>query len=586
LVSVLFSTLFKDELKALLLKEINKQLKTELVIKGDSEISLFKFFPNASFSFQEISIKDALRPGQNLVEAESLTFLFNIQDAFNSTYNFQELVVENGVIYIYTNKAGKNNYDIFKEEEVKTKKKKKEEKPTSIQLNKAEFKNVRLVYDDAQSNLKTAFQIESANLGSLDYVDTQVLLQIKGVGQLEDYQIEEVSYLSNQALKVDLELDTDYEKGTYGFKESEFSLGENDFSINGLVKTLKQGYDLNLDFKGLKLSLDEFLTLLPESASESVADWKIDGDFDFGAKMKGKYKENYYPNVKADFVFQDGTITPKSLGYPLKKFSCNANFTNGVLNHANTSLFTLQNIDFNLLGNPFHFDGEISNLKKPRIKGQASGRLDLYAFRDYLKKNFGISDLKGEIDFKDWSFNGNWADFKTTQKYPQSQGQVLLDNLAFKYEQGELKRLNGLITSNGKDWFCEGIECKFPNSEATLRGEILNFSPFLLQWSDSLVENPIVPKFGLNLSAKELELSDFQDFRPEQADSLVVAETEEEVDFPQIDGFLDLEIGVIKTDKTSVENVNGSLCISGSSYRIEDLAFDVFEGRGLISGII
>ena len=583
---------------------MNKQLKTELVLNGESRVSLFEYFPHASFSFSEIAIKDILNEEQNLLEAESLTFLFNIKQALRSQYSFDELLVKNGKVNIHINELGQSNYDILKdphldEQIIETHQEHAHEdeggddhghetttKPTSIQLDKAKFENIYFVYEDEQSNLRTALQIDKADLNGLDYVGTNYQMHIKGNGLLEEHRIEETTYFANQKLKADIELESDWKTGLYAFRESKINLGKNEFVINGTVQSLTEGYDLDLDCKGVKLTINDFLSLFSEESVKALADWKINGDFDFSAIMKGKYKNEYYPNIKADFTFAEGVITPKSLGYPLKNFSCTAEFTNGVLNHANTSLFTLKQIDFNLLGNLIHFDGSVSNLAEPRLKGNINGKLDLYLLKDFAKRNFGINELEGELDFQNWSFDGSLADFKTVSKYPQSEGTVVFDQVALKYNEGEFEKITGNITAKNTNWFCQELLFTMPNSSFVLDGVFKNLSPFLLQWNDSVKAEPVVPQFEFVLNSEKLKLSDFEDFRPVQEDSSVIIKKKPEPETPElppIEGSLDLNIVALEMEKTTIENITGSLCLNKEAYNIQDFAFEVFEGQGLFS---
>ena len=100
----------QDQLEQVVIKEINKRLKSPIKI-GDIEFSVIKNFPFASVELNNILAIDAFQE-DTLCEIELLQLKFNALDLYNNIYLIQELTLKNGFISIYY-KDSVPNYEIW-----------------------------------------------------------------------------------------------------------------------------------------------------------------------------------------------------------------------------------------------------------------------------------------------------------------------------------------------------------------------------------------------------------------------------------------------------------------------------------------
>ena len=84
----------QDELEQVVIKEINKRLKSPIKI-GDIEFSVIKNFPFASVELNNILAIDAFQK-DTLCEIELLELKFNVLDLYNNIFIIQELTLKNG----------------------------------------------------------------------------------------------------------------------------------------------------------------------------------------------------------------------------------------------------------------------------------------------------------------------------------------------------------------------------------------------------------------------------------------------------------------------------------------------------------
>jgi AsmA protein len=103
-----------DQLKTYAIKEVNLMLKAELKAEN-IDVTVMKTFPMLSLAFNNISIADPMRPNKFVLQAKSLYLGFDIYDVINERYKINLVDLDSGVIYLYTDKKGHNNFDLIKE---------------------------------------------------------------------------------------------------------------------------------------------------------------------------------------------------------------------------------------------------------------------------------------------------------------------------------------------------------------------------------------------------------------------------------------------------------------------------------------
>ncbi|MEL6277101.1 MAG: AsmA family protein, partial [Bacteroidota bacterium] len=109
--AVVIVSFFEEQVGKTLVKEINKQLTTELVVEK-FDLSVLPNFPNVAANLRNISLKD--NRSDTLLQAENLSFRFGLLSLLSRSIKVKKVVVNNGALNIYVDARGKNNYTIFK----------------------------------------------------------------------------------------------------------------------------------------------------------------------------------------------------------------------------------------------------------------------------------------------------------------------------------------------------------------------------------------------------------------------------------------------------------------------------------------
>jgi len=114
------SYIFKDNITALFLSELNKRLQTEIKVKK-VDFSVIRKFPYASIEFREIhslSSKDYKSDGiqvngDTLFNFKSLFLEFSIYDLLSKNYKISKIHAIGGNLNIARDKSGNFNYQIW-----------------------------------------------------------------------------------------------------------------------------------------------------------------------------------------------------------------------------------------------------------------------------------------------------------------------------------------------------------------------------------------------------------------------------------------------------------------------------------------
>ena len=148
--------LFKDKIKALVLKSINESVDAKVAFE-DVDLSFFKSFPNANVTIDKLSIiNKAPFEGDTLFYSGELNLKMSIKELFkgeNEPMNLQGFSSNNAIVNIIFNKDGVGNFDIAlkNQEEDKTT---EESKPFALNIQEYAVNNMRFSFIDQASNMK------------------------------------------------------------------------------------------------------------------------------------------------------------------------------------------------------------------------------------------------------------------------------------------------------------------------------------------------------------------------------------------------------------------------------------------------
>ncbi|MFP9114134.1 AsmA-like C-terminal region-containing protein [Flavobacterium sp. RHBU_3] len=335
--------LFKDKIKSMVVKAINDQVDATVSFE-DVSLSFISNFPQASVTVDKLSvINKAPFAGDTLVYVGELNLKMSVNELFKGDgepMDLKSFSVKNSVINILFNKDGIGNFDIARkkaeEEQPATE---EPSKPFALKIDEYAIENLRFRFFDERSKMNVVIDSLNHN-GTGNFAANKLDLDTHTDLNLT-VDMDKTNFMRNTKLKLDAVIGMDMDKSIYTFKENKLLVNQMGLEFDGSVALLENGQDINLTFKTPESSFKNFLALIPEAYSSSLANVKTEGNFTVNGKINGVMDDNHIPKFNVAFLSKNA-----SFKYPdLPKSITNINIDTKVVNETGTMNDTYVNID-------------------------------------------------------------------------------------------------------------------------------------------------------------------------------------------------------------------------------------------------
>jgi hypothetical protein len=554
-VSLVF--IYEEEVVNLIIKELNKHLKTEIRIDPKNiDLTIIKSFPNCAIEFKELTAMDAegFKTSDTLLQAKSLSLAFNIKDLFNKNYTIKKITLKDAQCHLKVDKKGNANYLVWKSDTTIT-----ESESLNFALENISLSNIELTYKNNKHKIKLNTSIKELHFKG-KFNDDQYTLVSDGNTYVDLFEVADVKYLNNKKLKFDIVFDVD--GFNYAIKKSETSINETQIVSNGafVIKDSLQSLDIN--FNGKNLDISTTLSLLPEKFQNQIHDYESDGEF--YALGECHYKNGSPLILKSDFGIKNATITYKEKNTTLN----NVNLLGSIILNENRSVLTLKNISANLNNNTFTGNVELTNFKDPylKLKLAANTKLEeLISFYpiDTLENLSGSINVNAEIE-------GLISEMKSNAYSTgiKANGNAVISDLkaTFKKTDKHINVPEGKLELNNRHLNVYGLKLIRGNSSVMLVGELPNFLGYLFDPNEPLT---IVAQ----VTSDKIELEDF----------LFGAGKSSETSSINIPNNLDFNISVnvqhLTFSKFVADNIKGNMLLKNQKIALKDLSLKVTDGE-------
>ncbi|MFN8115721.1 MAG: AsmA-like C-terminal region-containing protein [Bacteroidia bacterium] len=556
-ISVSLVFIYEEEVVNLIIKELNKHLKTEVRIDPKNiDLTIIKSFPDCALEFKELTAMDAkeFESKDTLLHAKRLALAFNIKDLFNKNYTIKKIELSDAQCHLKIDKKGNANYIVWKTDSANT-----GNDSLKFALEKISLNSVDVTLKDSKHKIKLNTSIKEINFKGNFNEDNYTLIS-DGSAYVNLFQVEKVKYLNNKNLKFDIEFDVT--GSTYTIRKSETSINYTQLVSNGafVIKDNLQSLDIN--FNGKNLDISTTLSLLPEKFQNQIDDYESDGEF--YASGECHYKNGQPFILKSDFGIKKATITYKEKNTTLN----NVNLLGNITVNENRSNLTLKNISANLNSNTFTGDVEVTNFKDPylKLKLAANTKLEeLIAFYpiDTLENLSGSINLNAEIE-------GLISEMKANAYSPsiKANGNAVITDLKATFKQTD-KHINipeGKLELNNRNLNVYNLKLIRGNSDVKLIGELPNFLAYLFDSKEPLT---VVAQ----VTSDKIELEDF----------LFGAGKSSENSAINIPDNLDFNVAVdvkhLTFTKFVADNIKGNMLLKNQKIALKEVSLNATDGE-------
>jgi hypothetical protein len=570
--------LFKDKIKAMVLKSINENVDATVAF-ADVDLSLLKSFPNANVTISNLGIiNKAPFEGDTLFYAGETNLKMSIKELFkseNETMNLQSFRLKDAVVNVIFNKDGIGNFDIaLKDDEEK--KDDSESKPFNLSIQNYEIENLKMAYWDQGSNMKMALN-ELNHTGKGNFAEQKLDLDTKTTTKLS-FEMDGSQYMKNVTLSLDAILGIDLDKMKFEFKDNKALINQLPLEFNGFLQMQENGQLYDLTFKTPTSDFKNFLGLVPEAYAGNINQVKTTGEFKVEGKVAGELTETTIPKFNIEIASKNASFQYPDLPKSVKNIVIDTHIINetGLMND---TYVNLNQLSFTIDQDVFNAKANVRNLtENALVNAELKGTINLAnvtkAYPVQLDKPLtGI--LKADVTTK--------FDMKSveTSQYQNIQNSGTMSLTGFNYEGPEMAKpfqINKTsITFNPNQIKLNEFDAKTGSSDVNITGNLDNFYGFLFK-------NQVL-KGSFNLASNKLVVSDFM--APTTTTDDTGKKATEAVKIPSfLDCNLTAKATTVVYDNLNLKNVSGNLAIKDEAVTLSNLKMDVFGGNIGLNGTV
>ena len=514
-----------------------------------------------------------------LLEADQLSFRFDLLSLFGSHIKIGSVKANNGALTIRYDRRGKPNYEILKPADPKDAA--AESSGLGISLQEALLSDIELIYADDQLEQTVRLEVDDARFSG-EFSARNFSLNSQAAMLASFIEVGGRRYASGAHLGYDATLQVDMDKGIYQFDKMGLSVNDNLFHVNGVLTSGSNHTDFDLKISSEDSKLGAVIDLLPESFQEYLGDFESRGEFNFEATIDGRLSSKENPAIRVNFGLEDGRITSPRLTDDFKDVSFTAIFSNGEGRDNLSAVFQIPRLKGYFNRELVEAQFEMKNMDDPVIDLLLDGALPLASIYG-LFNNPAISDGRGELEIRNFHLQGRYKDMINTQSIDRvkAEGQLTFDDASLTINKETLVFDRGQVTLEGNLLNILGVKLEGAGTELTFNGSANNLLPVLL--ADSINSQDAQLDFKATLEAEQLDLDRLMiigDIPVEQNsvdslvfDSLQVAQTQKREHITNfLKGTFDANIKSFNFREIQADNFKGNLVFDRNLMNIKGSA--------------
>lgn len=574
--------LFQDKVMNLVKTTINNNVNAKVDF-SDSSLSLLRNFPNASVQLSNLTvINNTPFEGDTLVYAKEVNLALKLTELFKASseqLNIKSFTIDDALVNVLVDKKGNANYDIAKPSETEET---KDEEPSTfgLSINSYAINNATIKYNDEQGKLNLELT-ELNHSGSGDFSQSNTELDTQ-TSTLVSFGMDGNSYAKNQKIELDAILGMDLTNMKFSFLKNEAKLNSLPLVFDGFVQVNDKNQEVDINFKTPSSDFKNFLGLIPEAYTKSIAGVSTTGNFSVNGKVNGIIDDKHIPKLDISMKSNNASFKYPDLPKSVQNINIDAQIKNTTGKTENTFV-TINGLSFKIDQDTFSGKGNIYNLTtNPKINASLKGVLNLAninkAYPIDLENDLsGIlkADLHTEFDMK--------AIENNTLSRIKNNGKMEVSDFIFSSKDvvNPLHIKNTVVNFTPGTITLSKFDATSGKSDLNATGTIKNLLGFLL--SDKKLQG------NFKLNSNNFYVSDFMQESPEATES---KEETSKKDTPKeslkIPAFLDCAVSAnaqtVYYDNLTLKNVRGTLLLKDEKAILQNMNAGIFNGQIALNG--
>jgi len=586
IIMILIPVLFKNQIKELVIDEVNKSLNAKLSM-GDFDLTFISTFPNMTIELNDTKLVGIGKfKGVELANIKQFVAHVGLWSVISGDQvEIDEIHLEEPKFDVRILSDGAANYDIVKPDSLKKPDQVDEPSNFKLSLKNYSIKKATVIYDDQESDMFMEINnLSHTGKGDLtaDIVDFETTTNMDQI----TFNLDGIPYLTEVKTNVVANILMEFTE-----KSSKFTLNDNQFKLNALTFSVDgfyemfEGYDdMNLKLNASKATFKDFLSLIPAFYHSGYEKMVTKGNLELGGEVKGKMDDINLPAW--DFKLN---IDKASVKYPDLPGNINniivkagSKFAGG----SNTDKMTIDVDKFHadFVGNTIDATLKMRNPETdPLIISKIIAKVDLATLKKVIPPTEGESytgkldaniDLNGRMsaldkgDYEAFKAKGTLALKKMVYKSKGLNDDVNIDEMLFSFSPQNLS-LDKMIAKTGK-------------SDFQMSGKIENYLAYFFR------EDLLKGQFTFN--SNNLDLDQLMNLVPatETASTSTTESQAPESEPTLIPGNIDFNlnssISNLRYNNIDIKNVKGNIKMKDEVASLENLTMNTMGGTVGLKG--
>jgi AsmA protein len=428
----LLPIVYKENIESKAKKEINKATRAQINFDRVS-VSFFKDFPNITISLHDLNIIGENEFfGDTLADIKEAAVELGTWDLlFEKETELKSVHLKDAVFDIIVLKNGSANYDIFIED--RTAKNNSDSSSINLALDEIKITNGTIEYTDKLTN--TYLSMEGFDhIGKGDFQKDIFDYSTETKVSKMTLHYDNIKYLKKKEVQLNMIMEMNLKENIFSFKENIIRINHFQIGLEGFIKMLKTGTEMDLKFAAKETEFKNILSLIPGVYMHDFKNIKTKGEIAFDGFVKGKYLDDstdIIPAFHVNMKIKDAMFKIDTLPNPVENIQLDLVIDNkfGIID---STIFDLKKFHLNMGKHPVDGRIKLEGINHCRIDADMIANLELSEL-EAIYPIKGI-DLKGKMDFS-LNAKGKYINEKKgLQQIPAFHLDMKLTNGKIKYD--------------------------------------------------------------------------------------------------------------------------------------------------------
>ena len=556
---------YGDEIKVLVVENLNKNLKTEVKV-SQLDFSVFQDFPKASVVFSDVVIYAVNAKNDTLLSAKKLRAKFNLLDLYREQYNLIGLGIEDGKCQMLVDNSGKPNYIFWNQTDSSS-------NTVAVQLNNVSLANMEYTYVDYSKSIGVHFLIEKAQFNG-NFKEEIFDLDLKTTLKRANIQVGELTVLEDRTLFLTVKGNVDQTSEQLNFVSSNIGVDGMNLNLNGSFNYDEESR-IDVQMNSENADLEKAIALLPASIRSKLSRFEIYGSSRLAGSINGVISAISAPFYDFDFSIENGSFNDKESDIKFRNTTLSGNITNGAERSLNTTKLGLENFETTTAEGSINGKLTILNFKKPvyeyvgRINLDLRETLELFKVEEITKpkgKLVASLNVKGELaEVGEYSLN-DW-------KRSKIEGELTLDHLEFGFKSRPqfISSLSGKLSFNNNSLDISELTGNIDQTQLLAKGKFNNLIAFLLDDKEPLFVDA-------SISSKYIHLGELLAANPSEKQGNDDENYGLDIS-PRITVYISLLADELEFNRFKLKNLKGDLIVKNERIDARGISFASQEGK-------